>query len=85
MQPKEGAAKRQIIEDQRSEHVYRIRWRVRRATAGSFLRTGISCTFSSMPSGTDSLNELGVASVSESRQGIVHVYAYLQLANAKSF
>ena len=41
--------------------------------------------FSSMPSGTDSLNELGVASVSESRQGIVHVYAYLQLANAKSF
>ena len=75
---------RQIIEDQRSEHAYRIRWRVRRASAGSFLRTGILCTFSSMPIGTDSLNELGVAPVSESQQGLVHVYAYLQLANAKA-
>ncbi len=40
--------------------------------------------FSSMPSGTDSLNEFGVAPVPESQQGFVHVYAYLQLANAKA-
>lgn len=41
--------------------------------------------FYSMPSGTDSLNELGVAPVSESRQILVYVYEYLQLANSKAF
>ena len=75
---------RQIIEDQRSEHAYRIRWRVRRASAGKFYKPVFYALFSSMPSGTDSLNEFGVAPVLESQQGLVHVYAYLQLANAKA-
>ena len=38
-----------------------------------------------MQSGTDSLNELGVVPGSESRQDLVYVYEYLQLANAKAF
>ena len=44
LQLEEEASMRQIIEDQRSEHAYRIRWRVLGASAGPFLRIGILCT-----------------------------------------